>query len=329
MKTTRLLVVLLATMLFYSCKSSEIIQDVWRFRTYNFVHPYSDLQMYDYKGKVKSVKETSYSTLNRNGNVVPDTIMIQMHLEFNRNGYWTYIHYFDVNTNGLFGLKHRPYILNNTLTYEESKRRITINRYEGDKLVERRVKQFNSKGQPTRIETYSADGDLHSLFKYKYDRHGHLIREVTKDYRSRITRRIYDIEYDQYGFPGKYTHRTISEFKDKDEIAIYEMVHDEQGHLLYEKETIDGEISGIETQSYKDGKLSSYTSTRFYGRDDIVKREGKYYPNYMEWTTLVKDEETIHRLEFEYDTKGNIIKKTQFKNGEPTSVTITEFEYYE
>ena len=194
MKTTRLLVVLLATMLFYSCKSSEIIQDVWRFRTYNFVHPYSDLQMYDYKGKVKSVKETSYSTLNRNGNVVPDTIMIQMHLEFNRNGYWTYIHYFDVNTNGLFGLKHRPYILNNTLTYEESKRRITINRYEGDKLVERRVKQFNSKGQPTRIETYSADGDLQSLFKYKYDRHGHLIREVTKDYRSRITRRIYDIE---------------------------------------------------------------------------------------------------------------------------------------
>ena len=62
MKTTRLLVVLLATMLFYSCKSSEIIQDVWRFRTYNFVHPYSDLQIYDYKGKVKSVKETSYVT---------------------------------------------------------------------------------------------------------------------------------------------------------------------------------------------------------------------------------------------------------------------------
>ncbi len=287
----------------------------------------SDLEQRYYKGKVKSVKETKYNAYSKFGDVEIDTLISQKHVKYNEDGYITYNYYLDKNHyKGTYSYEY-------TYTYENSDGKSVINCFKDDTLFEKTVKSLNSRNFPIQTDIYNSNGELNERTKYKYDGNGRLSEKVTYNSNGKTRTRLNNIKYDANGFPNRYTIYDFSynDNKKEEKVTIHDLKNDEYGRILNETVTTDGKIEYLVTLKYKGDKRLSYTHTGFMNGEEDFKIEVQYHDNYNEWILDMKDGATNkeNRSEWEYDSNGNIIKVTEFVNGEPTSVIITEFEYYE
>ena len=335
MKAIRILVVLLTAITFiYSCGNSgntsdEVAQKVRGLKKDYFEVASSDLEKSTYKGKVKSVKETKYNAYSKFGDAEIDTIITQEHIEYNSDGYITY----------KYNKNNRPYYIHKgipfeyTYTYEKSDGKSVINCFNGDTLHEKSIKSLNRNNFPTQVDIYNSKGELDKRTKYKYDKRDRLLEEITYNSDGKTIEKLYNITYDIHGFPSQYTDCYISynENGKTENTYVTNLKYDINGNLLFLSVTYDAINTQI-TKTYKNNKLSTSTVVYYYtSLDYSTKAETRYYENYNEGVTYEHEGDVLtrHRTEYEYDAKGNIIKKTVFQDGEPTSVTITEFEYYE
>lgn len=335
MKAIRLLAVLFTTITFiYSCGNSgntsdEVAQKVRSLKKDYFEVASSDLEKSTYKGKVKSVKEIKYNAYSKFGDAEIDTIITQEHIEYNSDGYITYIY----NKNNKEHYAHKGIPFEYTYTYEKSDEKSVINCFKGDTLHEKSIKSLNRNNFPTQVDIYNSKGELDKRTKYKYDKRGRLLEKITYNSEGKSIKKLYNITYDVHGFPSQYTDCDISynENGKTENTSITNLKYDINGNLLFLSVTYDAINTQI-TRTYKNNKLSTSTFVYHYtSLDYSTKTETRYYENYNEGVTYEHEGDILsrHRTEYEYDAKGNIVKSTVFNNDEPASVTITEFEYYE
>lgn len=286
----------------------------------------SDLEQRYYKGKVKSVKETKYNAYSKFGDVEIDTLISQEQIEYDKDGYIIYKHNYDKEHFG------KTYSSNYRYAYEKMDDKFIICCFKGDTLYKKTIKTFNNRF-PIQEDIYNSNGELNERTKYKYDGNGRLSEKVTYNSDGKTRTRLNNIKYDANGFPNRYTIYDFSynDNKKEEKVTIHDLKNDEYGRILNETVTTDGKIEYLVTLKYKGDKRLSYTHTGFMNGEEDFKIEVQYHDNYNEWILDMKDGATNkeNRSEWEYDSNGNITKVTEFVNGEPTNVIITEFEYYE
>ena len=215
------------------------------------------------------------------------------------------------------------------------------------------ISSYDRSGNKTETLIYDAEGGLMQVYRYLYDSRDNLI--VRSSYLPNGTR----IQKDTYKYDSKgnlienlrnnfflQQHTTFYVDYDKKSreqkvtrcdsdgeiLAVRSFSYDRQGNKNEVSEDIELETlsyyssvydrNGNEIESYEhdsEGNIVSRLVTEYDNNDQVIER-----------ISYRADGSTIRHksYEYQYDQKQNWIKKTEFQNSIPLSISIREIEYY-
>lgn len=197
---------------------------------------------------------------------------------------------------------------------------------------------YNKQGNQVEYNTYTSDGTLSNTWTNKYDEEGRLIESNSfGDFNLKQT-----FKYDEKGnliessdgYFYKYNEKgnMIEEYYDGFFQRKRTFIYDEKGRKI-EMNSKDGLFSKM---TYKYDKQENLIEESWYEMDGSLseKRTYKYDEkrNITEMIIYIPDGnlyiERLSSYTYEYDDKGNWIKKIAFINGTPANLLIREYKYY-
>ncbi len=285
----------------------------------------TSLQIENLKGKVKSVKESRYEAEVKFGEIHKGDYIRNFYdipafsykvceyhqwywggsvaeLNFNKNGYVESAYLYDDDLD-----------LENRVVYEwDGDYMLKMIKYDGNSIEAQYEQKFNGKRL---IESKSSGTWLdESVTKYKTNSNGIIEEWIDYDDDGEIKRKCVNtisgnkiIESAYYSSPDvtqpyitTYTYEgsTLKETLSKDEMGkiIEEVIFDKDGRYL---------------QRYNgDNEVTNYT---YNSNGDIERFESK---------------DTDYRFEYEYDKKGNWVKRISYKGIKPITIEEREIQYY-
>ena len=302
-------------------------------------------------GKVKSSKSISYEAVVKSGNVskgkiIEDTYSYMVFNEqgnileennYKRDSILTSKKLYKYNEFGnlIEGKIYKPASIlteQQVFVYNSDRKLIskTVTTYdEKGKLKGTSIDFFNDQGNRIASSDYNADSILTRKFSAEYDHRGNLIHRSSQNKEGKV---VFENSF-VYDNNGKVAKEIISW---EDQVSTkYTYEYNEQGYLA-RKSTFSGHGFNM---------VSSYS----YDEDgNLIERYITGGSNPQRWTYNYDDQgQAIEEIEykcgiislfdetvakssslFEYDSKGNWIKKILYDNEIPKSIIERKFEYF-
>lgn len=190
---------------------------------------------------------------------------------------------------------------------------------------------YNREGNKMMKKTYKLDGSVEDVYMYKYDRKGRLIEELGTD------------------AAGEYSTKMVYEYDDKGRMIEDNLWTPEYAHPI-STSTYEYDEKGMLTESiiwytskknrvmwkyvyeYNDKGQESVSKT--YKEDGSLERKNIFeYNNKGDMISMVVESDRFdpsrHTYNYEYDEKGNWIRRIQTDQGEPYQIIERTIEYYE
>ena len=168
----------------------------------------NDLTEENLKGKVKSIKETTYKAVDKFGQIEKGDVLNNYFNIYNEKGNKIEDNFYDSDGN----LSSKD-----TYEYDEKGNNIEKNNYDSDgSLNSKTTYKYDKKGNKIEDNSYDSDGSLNSKTTYKYDEKGNNIEKNNYDSDGSLNSKTtykYDekgnmIEYNTDGrFGEKYTYK--------------------------------------------------------------------------------------------------------------------------
>ena len=274
----------------------------------------NDLDDLNLNGKVKSLKETTYSALDKFGEPAEVFFKSQKEYFFNKEGFYTEIKHY--NEDG--GLTN-----NWEYNYDDGNKIEEIIYYKYGKFMGKNKYKYDDKGYKIEKRIYSADGQLEIFVKVKYDKNGNRIklnrylengelRDKLK-YNYKDGKLIEEIGYDKDGeFEGKITYK-YDDNGNMIERLFNNQIEDEK---LYESPT--GELIA-------ESKLEETFGNNY---QEIIDDGQLVVINRRPLSEVVKVKENFKYEKF--DNNKNWLKRISYDEiGKATGVIEREIEYYD
>ena len=176
----------------------------------------NDLTEENLKGKVKSIKETTYKAVDKFGQIEKGDVLNNYFNIYNEKGNKIEDNFYDsdgnlsskdtyeydekgnkieknvYDSNGRFHSKY-------TYKYDEKGNMIEDNVYDSNgRLYFKKTYKYDEKGNKIEENWYNSDGRLHSKYTYKYDEKGNNIEENYYNSNGRLyEKHTYKYEYDK------------------------------------------------------------------------------------------------------------------------------------
>jgi len=291
----------------------------------------NDLDEFNLNGKVKSLKETTYSAVEKFGEPVKDELVQAEHdtlteRYFNKDGFMTernlYYYYFGELRSV------------NKYKYDEFGNKIELNTYDkGGELLSKSKYEYNDDGNLNEESYYDEDGELMYEIISMYDDKGNKIEDITWDKDGQIqlgTEYKYDddgnmIEKNNYYrrlAPPRLSSNYKFEYDDKGnqiELAVYYKNHPEDN--IFQKFRYDDKGNRIEKNSYN--LVGELEEKKKYKYDDAG--------NLIESNSYDKDGQSrrVTEYKYEFDNNKNWFKIIVYVDGIATEITEREIEYYD
>jgi antitoxin component YwqK of YwqJK toxin-antitoxin module len=229
--------------------------------------------------------------------------------------------------------------------YDSNKNLISKISYRNDEMYGKETFKYDLNNNIIEINEIDEEGNVTIAELNKYGKNKLVYHK--KNYSSSSSESHY--EYDSLG--NKIFTSSLYKSEGDEDIQFIEKSLFEQGVIKRINYLRNGELSGIETYEYSDGKIQSetYYSEKYPQNNSIT--EYKYFPDGKK-EILIKDEEgkklkefnkneNIVRLQFistdekieeytyeySYDGKGNWIKIIEFRNTIPIKIRTREIQY--
>ena len=228
----------------------------------------NDLDQLNLNGKVKLLKETSYSVVEKFGEPIKDEFESQTEYFFNEEGFYKEYNFF--YGNGELNQKRK-------YKYDDDGNRIEESEYDTKgELVGKWKYKYDDNGNRIEQSGYSEDMESGGKSKFKYDDDGNLIEEIIYDNDEEFWGKIkfkYDddgnlIEESYYASNGELLSK--EKYKNDDDGNMIERSFDIDGELQdnwkYKYENFDNNKNWLKSIVYKDGKAT-----------EIIEREIEYY----------------------------------------------------
>ena len=228
----------------------------------------NDLDELKLNGKVKSLKEITYSAVEKFGEPVKNTFLNENEYLFEKNGNIAEIRYEFEFQEG-FSYKN---------IYEDNGNLIERNQYKNSGELEVKFKfKYDDNGNMIQYNQYNKDGDLEHIGKNKFDEAGNWIEQNYYDNDGELKsnwKNKYDddgnmIEQKEFNKNGELESNRKIKYDDKGNM-VYESRYDENGELEYgteyEYKEFDREKNWVKRIGYEDGKAT-----------EITEREIEYY----------------------------------------------------
>ena len=224
-----------------------------------------------------------------------------------------------------------------TFEYTVKGSRIKSTHYDANGRIEGAwIYKYDAKGNLIEWATYNADGSLSSRQTFKYnvnsDLTEHNLYKKNIDYPDGSFYKEGISQYDNNGNKIKYTHYDV----DGSILETWAYIYDAKGNLIEEHEY----DSYFDTMMY--GLGPPYTLYKYNDNGNLTEREhhsgiwtDKQILVYDDSGNLIeeKNQTSIGQMdtyyEYEFDEKGNWIKRITFKNQIPESIEERKYEYYE
>jgi hypothetical protein len=325
-----------------------------------------DLKTYNLKGDVKSIQERSYEVVNDKKGVLKreNSGAYDVDLEFDKNHQLQSEKSFTsagklINTK-TFEFKDRmltedEFLPNSVIyktkyTFDGDNNTIISKRDKDGKQIHRTVNTFE-KGLLTQKRIFDNNDQLIERYTYIYDKNGN-VNEVVKynayealykdsyGYDSK-NNRISEARFDQNGNLSyqnvtKYKDSLISEMigldKDSKQLSIEKREYDQKGNLVYKSfQDFVSEEHNRESSKYDaSGNLIQWN----YYIGELLSQSINYkYDEHKNLTQMERlDERGLvqenKKYIYEYDEKGNWIKKTILNNDSPSYIIERKIAYY-
>lgn len=226
----------------------------------------------------------------------------------------------------------RNYSSENKYLFNDKKNNMSWDSYDSNgELYSRCDYKYDENWNPTKVSFYKSDGSLYSEWIFKYDNNGNLI-ERNYNYSTDRYRHLDDkttfkydgrgnlVEENKFNYLGDFSNKMIYK-NDKKGNHIKSKYYKSDGsiilHLAFKYDNKNNKLEWISYDS--DGNVEYKTKYKY---DDLgnVLVENKY------------DSENKHiddkTYQYEFDSRSNWIKKTEFKNKIPVLITEREINYY-
>ncbi|KAF0236681.1 MAG: hypothetical protein FD181_2585 [Prolixibacteraceae bacterium] len=229
--------------------------------------------------------------------------------------------------------------------YDSNKNLISKTSYRNDELYGKEIFKYDLNNNIIEINEIDEQGNVTIAELNKYEKNKLVYRK--KNYSSSSSESHY--EYDSLG--NEIFTSTLYKSEGDEDIQFIEKSLFEQGVIKRINYLRNGELSGIETYEFSDGKIQTetYYSEKYPQNNSII--EYKYFPDNSK-EILIKDKEgeilkefdkneNLVRLkiintdgkiedytyEYSYDGKGNWIKIIEFRNTIPIKIRTREIHY--
>ena len=257
----------------------------------------NDLEKYHLKGNVKSIMTKSFEAVEKFGEVAPGNCIyneLSELVSFNKDGFITDITYYDCDGD-----------IRNKRVYEYDSDNLLSNvtfykvdwRHPNGYLDSKEIHEYNEKRQRVQLIIYDSDGVEKLKFIYEWD--------------------------------GKNMVKTMIY---QNELLSRVQVNEYNGNLKVKSVVTDSDGKEIERLEYENNRLSKrvqedYTATYRYNDKGLccATENGRLSGVYF-----TPSRGKSFTYEYEYDQKGNWIKRTE-KDSQTkiaTSITIREITYY-
>ena len=311
----------------------------------------NDLDELKLNGKVKSLKATTYSALDKFGEPVKDKFKSEHKRYFNKDGFTTEFNHYDKDGEFKYGWKYK---------YDDGNMVEENWYYEDLKKYVKTTFKYDDKGNKIESNEYNKDGELEYNWKYKYDDNGNLIElnMYIKDgelFSKSLLKYDDDgnqIELNDYNKDGelennwKYKYDDDGNmiekiFYDKNlkEDTKYTFKYDDNGNMI--ERGIYYEIQfplKITVSKYKYDDKGNRIEWESYNESGELENEGKY--KYDDYGNLIHSSQRRNYRTFagewvnkiyvlEYDSKGNAIKSISYEDDKPYQIKEREIEYYD
>ncbi|MCL5246606.1 hypothetical protein M4I21_12345 [Cellulophaga sp. 20_2_10] len=290
--------------------------------------PKNNLELLDFKGKVKSVKEVYFVAKDSFG------IAVKSEKEYNKYSIKNF------NTKGYL-TEEKTYKSGNRLknkiktTFDNQGNKAEINQYYGKKeqLQFRQTREYNSHNKPIVLKNYTAysNGDIHldAITKYTYDKKNRVTEEnvflpsgtlETKTlYKYNTQKKIVKLQ-NRYDSNGELSLR-ISEYKNPKKIVILYYLDGEPSsdniYLFNSKEqNIEEQTSNLDGTVSTSNKLTYNTYGYKLTQISVEKKFG----------TIIKED--YYKFSYKFDRYKNWTKKVISKNESFTLIIEREIAYY-
>jgi hypothetical protein len=286
----------------------------------------SDLESDNVKGNVKQITQKYYEMEEKNGK---DTIGQQFEstdrnfvINYNEKGYIT---------SATFYRTHSTLDYRYTFKYDAAGNRIEETWFDADNALDYRLtRKFSNMGYLMEIKKYT---DTTATYNEKYvyvpDPTGNPVKTSLYDENDALitmTTSIYDsygnrIEDDNFDAKGKSLGKILYTY-DNRRLKTTEEAYGADGIIMTKKKF---------TYEYR-GKLSQQQN--FDNNSKLVEKNIFAFNDQgdeNEWTNFDRTGFVLYKYTYtyEYDSKGNWIKKTQLKDGKAVYVTLRDIQYAE
>ncbi len=277
------------------------------------------------QGKVKQITQQQYlvkvvsgDTIIKKESSYPDGNLIQ---SYNQDGNKTTESHFYKLVDSTCPSIYFTYDKNKNLT--ELKMNISVN------LFSRTLLKYNHQNKLIERDEYVENNILYRKYTYKYDQHGNRVEEVLFNPNGDENYKIQQV-FDSIGnktgakqtntkgqiednfsfayFSNGLQSESISYNEDSSIFYDSHLEYDQSGNLLKESTMMPSDDSSITVTSYTYDAYSNPTNTTWHNSDGSVSSSFSYV--------------------YEYDAKGNWIKKTFFIFEKITTIQTREISYY-
>lgn len=253
------------------------------------------------KGNVKILRTFQYKAID-SGGIISKGQMIDNNygnvlIKYNRNGDW---------------IEYRSFTSEGNKSWSE-------------------LPRFDKKGNMTLRNDYSYtnyDSTLVRRYESRFDRKGNLIESIRYNGKDSITHKYFN-KYDSKGnLIESFTYNSTDSLLRKT-ISIY----DENNNLMDVNSFIAPKKHSITKFKYNNN--SKQSEKHIYNSDNLLETKTLYeYNNMGHWKEVRiynSNDELIENnsFDYEYDEKGNWVKKIEFKNNIATRIIERQILYFE
>ena len=162
----KIILVILSVLCLVSCNQSE---------------KKNDLTEENLKGKVKSIKETTYEAVDKFGQIEKGDVLVDSSAVYTDDGRFKIYNEKGNKIEENYYNSNGSLIYKNTYKYDEKGNKIEEYHYDEDgKFNYKTTYKYDEKGNTIEINNYNSDGRLDSkyTYKYKYDKNNNWIQQV-------------------------------------------------------------------------------------------------------------------------------------------------------
>lgn len=301
MKNFGLFIILVSFLTFQECYSQ------------NKIRLKSDCEKQNLKGNVQQILESTNDAYEKFGDVYPSTFISTYKVTFNTKG--NLVKSETVNDDIARAKSSVEYI------YNSSGKIIECNSYGGNNtlyLTEKYI--YDSIGNLKEVDSYfSKDkGKLYGKHTFKHDKKGNLTEENSYS--------GYDENLDPNDYPQHFKNGQTTKYKfDLMGFKIEENYYSLSG-TWSGKSSFKNNEKGFPIESLRFDEKGIVNMKNTYKYDSSGnKLEGKSYTDIEGSDNKVR----ITTYKYESDSKGNWIKKVQYLESKPNTITVREIVYYQ